>query len=313
MFENIEFVIPCGGKSLRNYPQAKGLGHKCLLPFGSMRIIDHILKQIFEIGGRNITIVCSSQDVVERFKEALRPTPELVATLRAKGHERIAEALEETELPADARIQYAIQSKPLGTSHVLGLAHRLSPDRHAVMIFPDDIYLPKDNENNQIKKILDMFLKNEKQMLATGIYQEDVSRYCIIHNGRLVEKSPIAYNHTAGFSPLVFPKEILDYITDRIDDLESGAYQPHRVNGEWVFTDGVNSFLDDGGDEKGFSIKMLLKDEDDQYIDLGILPAYEHGMLLSLLTLSKYKNDHIAFARAFLDTLGEKQECQTTE
>ena len=308
MFENIEFIIPCGGKSLRNYPQAKGLGHKCLLPFGSVRVIDHILRQIFEAGGRNVTIVCNSQDVINRFKEALTPTPDLVATLRAKGHERIADALQETEIPADARIQYVIQSKPLGTAHVLGLAHRVSSDKHAVMIFPDDIYLPKDTQNNQIKKILDMFIKNEKQMLATGIYQEDVSRYCIINNGRLIEKSQIAYNHTAGFSPMVLPKEILDYMTSKIDDLESGAYQPSRVNGEWVYTEGVNSFLDEGGEEKGFSVKMLLKDDVDQYIDLGILPSYEHGMLLSLLTLSKYKEDHITFARAFLDKLAEKKD-----
>lgn len=308
MFENIEFIIPCGGKSLRNYPQAKGLGHKCLLPFGSVRIIDHILKQIFEAGGRNVTIVCNSQAIIDRFKEALAPTPDLVETLRAKGHERIADALQETEIPSDARIQYVIQNKPLGTAHVLGIAHKLSPDKHAVMIFPDDIYLPKDSQNNQIKKILDMFVKNEKQMLATGIYQEDVSRYAIINNGRLIEKSPIAYNHTAGFSPMVLPKEILDYMTGKIDDLESGAYQPSRVNGEWVYTEGVNSFLDEGGEVRGFSVKMLLKDDEDKYIDLGILPSYEHGMLLSLLTLSKYKEDHITFARAFLDKLAEKKD-----
>lgn len=308
MFENIEFIIPCGGKSLRNYPQAKGLGHKCLLPFGSVRIIDHILKQIFEAGGRNVTIVCNSQEIINRFKEALAPTPDLVEALRNKGHERIADALQETEIPSDARIQYVIQSKPLGTSHVLGLAHRLSMEKHAIMIFPDDIYLPKNPQNNQIKKILDMFIKNEKQMLATGIYQEDVSRYCIINNGRLIEKSQIAYNHTAGFSPMVIPKEILDYMTSKIDDLESGSYQPSRVNGEWVYTEGVNSFLDEGGEEKGFSVKMLLKDDEDQYIDLGVLPSYEHGMLLSLLTLSKYKEDHVTFARAFLDTLQQKKD-----
>ena len=308
MFENIEFIMLCGGRSLRNYPQAKGLGHKCLLPFGSVRIIDHILKQIFEAGGRNITIVCSSQDIIDRFKEALAPTPDLVEALRSKGHERIADALQDTQIPDDARIQYAIQSKPLGTAHALGVAHRLSPDKHAIMIFPDDIYLPKDAQNNQIKKILDVFVKNEKQMLATGIYQEDVSRYCIINNGRLIEKSPIVYNHTAGFSPMVIPKEILDYMSGKIDDLEAGIYQPSRVNGEWVYTEGVDSFLDEGGEEKGFSVKMLLKDDEDQYIDLGILPSYEHGMLLSLLTLSKYKEDHITFARAFLDRLSEKKD-----
>ncbi len=301
MFENIEFIIPCGGKSTRNYPQAKGIGHKCLLPFGSIRLIDHILKQIFNAGGRNVTIVCSSKEVIDSFKDALRPTPEVAAILRQKGHLRIAEAVEDTALPEDARIQYVVQEKPLGTAHVLGLAHRLSHDKHAIMIFPDDIYLEADKENNQIKKLLDAFLKNEKQVLATGIYQEDVSRYGIIDNGRLIEKPQKALNHIACFSPFSIPKEILDFMSSKVDDLEQGTYLPPTVGGEWVYTDGINEFLNKGGEEKGFSVRTLLKDDEDQYVDMGTLPTYEHGMLLSLFLLSKYKDDHIAFAKAFLD------------
>ena len=308
MFENIEFIIPCGGRSLRNYPHAKGIGHKCLLPFGSIRIIDHILKQIFEAGGRNVTIVCSNEEIVHSFQEALKPTPELVEVLKAKGHSRIAEALQETEIPSDARIQYVIQEKPLGTAHVLGLAHRASPDKHAVMIFPDDIYLPKNASNNQIKKVLDAFVKNEKQVLGTGIYQEDVSRYSIIDNGRMIEKPSKPTNHIAGFSPFTIPKEILDYMTAKVDDLENGIYVPQTVGGEWVYTDGINSFLDECGEANGYSVRMLLKDDEDQYVDMGILPSYEHGMLLALLSRSKYKDDHIAFARAFLDTESERKE-----
>ena len=124
------------------------------MPFGSIRLIDHILKQIFNAGGRNVTIVCSSEDIIDCFKRALKPTPEIAAIMRQKGYIRIAEAIEDTALPEDARIQYVIQEKPLGTAHVLGLAHRISHDKHAVMIFPDDIYLPEDEQNNQIAKAL---------------------------------------------------------------------------------------------------------------------------------------------------------------
>ena len=94
----------------------------------------------------------------------------------------------------------------------------------------------------------------------------------------------------------------------KVEDLESGVYVPHTVGGEWVSTDGINSFLDEGGEANGYSVRMLLKDDEDQYVDMGILPSYEHGMLLALLTRSKYKDDHIAFARAFLDTVSERKE-----
>ena len=32
MYENIEFVVACAGKSTRNYPHSKGIAHKCLMP-----------------------------------------------------------------------------------------------------------------------------------------------------------------------------------------------------------------------------------------------------------------------------------------
>ena len=70
---DIEFIIPCGGKSTRNYPHSKGIAHKALLPFGDMRLIDFLLKDIIHIGGRHITLVCSNQGVIDAFKEALSP------------------------------------------------------------------------------------------------------------------------------------------------------------------------------------------------------------------------------------------------
>ena len=76
--DDIEFIVPCGGKSTRNYPHSKGLPHKSFMPFGDGRLIDRILADIVHAGGRHITIVCSGSDVVERFREALAPDPDMV-------------------------------------------------------------------------------------------------------------------------------------------------------------------------------------------------------------------------------------------
>ena len=46
MYDNIEFVICCGGESTRNFPHSKGIPHKCLMPFGDVRLIDYVLKDI---------------------------------------------------------------------------------------------------------------------------------------------------------------------------------------------------------------------------------------------------------------------------
>lgn len=301
MLDNIEFIIPCGGKSTRNYPHAKGLPHKSLLPFGSMRLIDYVLKEIFDIGGRHITIVCSSQKVIDDFKEALKPCPEIEEKLRASGRIGIAEALKATEIPDDADIKYVIQSKPLGTAHVLGLAHRISPNRHAVTYFPDDLYINKDPAHSHLKKLVAAFLKNEKQILISGMYRDDVSNNAIIENGRLIEKPKNPSNHIAGVSPNIIPKPVLDYIMEKVEPLEKGTFKPSMIGNEWVYTDGINGFLDECGEKDPHELKMFLKDDDDIFMDTGTLPLYEHAMLLALLTRSLYKEEHRAFAKALLD------------
>lgn len=300
MLENIEFIIPCAGKSTRNYPQSKGIAHKSLLPFGSVRLIDHVLKQIFEAGGRYITLVCSNQETIDNFKEALAPCPDIEAKLREKGRTSIADALKSTEIPADARIQYVIQKKPLGTAHVLGLAHRLSKDKHACMIFPDDIYIDKDPKNGHLKKMLDTFLIDEKQILLTGIWQEDVRNNAIIDNGRLIEKPLNPSNNIGGFSPMMIPKPILDYMESKVDGLEDGTFKPFLVGNEWVYTDGINRFLDMQDGLCSYDLRMFLKDEDDLYMDTGALPLYEHALLHSLLFLSVYKEKHMKYIKDIL-------------
>ncbi len=300
MLENIEFIIPCAGKSTRNYPQSKGIAHKSLLPFGSVRLIDHVLKQIFEAGGRYVTLVCSNQETIDNFKEALAPCPDIEAKLREKGRASIADALKSTEIPADARIQYVIQKKPLGTAHVLGLAHRLSKDKHACMIFPDDIYIDKDPKNGHLKKMLDTFLIDEKQILLTGIWQEDVRNNAIIDKGRLIEKPLNPSNNIGGFSPMMIPKPILDYMESKVDGLEDGTFKPFLVGNEWVYTDGINRFLDMQEGLCSYDLRMFLKDEDDLYMDTGALPLYEHALLHSLLFLSVYKEKHMKYIKDIL-------------
>lgn len=300
MLDNIEFIIPCAGKSTRSYPHSKGLPHKSLLPFGSGRVIDYVLKQIFDVGGRHITIVCSSQTVADVFKEALSPCPEIEQKMRDKGLTEIADAIADTEIPKDAHIQYVVQQNPLGTAHVLGLAHRLSPDRHGCLIFPDDIYLCKDKQHSHLQKLLHAFAQNEKQILLTGIYQDDVRSYSIIENGRLIEKPQHPSNHIGGFSPMILPKAVMDDMSRQLDSFEKGQFHAHLVGGEWVYTDGVNEFLNHSPEAKDYTLRMFLKSDEDEYRDVGTLPLYEIALLETLLTLSRHKKENTKWAQKFL-------------
>ena len=302
MYENIEFIVACAGKSTRNYPHSKGIAHKCLMPFGDIRLIDCVLQDVVRMGGRHITLVVSDQVTIDAFKEALKTDFKTEEKLRKGGRERIADVLRATFLPDDIDLKYVIQEKPIGTAQVLGLAHRLSMDRHAVLIFPDDLIDSTKAEIPFVKKITDSFLQNTKQILLTGIVKEDVSNNSILVNKRLIEKPKNPTSNIAGYSPYAFPKECLDSIERQTSEVErTGKLPADLALGEWVYTDGINAFLDNGGEEAGFYVRMEIMDpEKYEMMDTGALPLYEKALLRELLTRSFFAEENKAYVKKVL-------------
>ena len=297
---DIEFIIPCGGKSTRNYPHSKSVAHKSLLPFGDGRLIDFVLQDIIRLGGRHITIVCCNQTTVDLFREALATDKSIEDKLRSQGRIAIADALAETFLPDDIDLKFVVQDKPIGTAHVLGLAHRVSHNRHGAMIFPDDIIVSADPNNSHLKKMINAFLQDEHQILLTGVEKENVSNNAIIHNNRLIEKPKVFYNHIAGYSPIIIPKTVLDFIEKQVDTYEQTGKLPENLPmPEWVYTDGINQFLD--SDSNGnWLLKMFLKSPEDLLLDTGTLPLYEQAQIRALLTLSRFKEDNKKLVRELI-------------
>ncbi len=297
MYDNIEFVICCGGESTRNFPHSKGIPHKSLMPFGDMRLIDYVLKDITSMGGRHITIVCSSNDVINSFKRALQTDERVENKLRQKGKNDIADVLKETFLPDDTDLKFVLQDKPLGTAHVLYCAQKEIGDRHVVIIFPDDIILSKDEKNPHLKKLVDEFLKNPKRVLITGLWREDVSNNAILVNNRIVEKPKNPTSHIAGMSPNVLPNELIKYI---VSHGEKRMQMALKTGKEWLYMDSANDFLDDGGETNGFAAEMFLKSDDDLMMDTGTLPLYELAQLHALLKLSRYKEQNRELVKTLL-------------
>ena len=298
MYDNIEFVIACGGLSTRNFPHSKALAHKSLLPFGDVRLIDHVLSEIVEVGGRHVTFVCSNQETIDIFKQALVRDDKVVEKLKNKNRVAIAEVLQSTFLPDDMDLKFVIQEKPVGTAHVLYCASQVSNNRHVSLIFPDDIYVSQNKNNSHIKKLVDDFLTNDHQIVVTGIEREDVSNNSILTNGRLIEKPKNPANHIGGFSPYVFLKEL---ITSLKTEWETHQDEILNLGHEWYYVDAINSFLDNGGEAQGFFIKMHMKDPQDLLLDTGALPLYEQAQLLALLKLSCFKEQNRQLARQLLD------------
>ena len=49
---DLEFIILAAGKSTRNYPHSKGIPHKSLIPLGSRKVIDHIIRELISSGAK---------------------------------------------------------------------------------------------------------------------------------------------------------------------------------------------------------------------------------------------------------------------
>ncbi len=289
MYDNVEFVICCAGICTRSYPHAAAIAHKALLPMGDMRLIDYVLQDIVKAGGRHISIVCSNQKVIDDFKHALFPDPNVVKKLRAKGKTDIADITEKTFLPKDLDLKFFIQKEALGTAHVIYVARKGIQNRHVVLIFPDDILLSKDPEKPLMGRLVDTFLKNPKIAMLTGMYCDDVSSYAIIENNRVVEKPTHPTNHLAGLDPNILPREMIAFL---IKQAPKRLKQARETGKEWIYIDALNEFLDKGGEQQGFSVKIFEKDPQDELIDTGSLFLYEQAFLRMLLTHSHFKKDH---------------------
>lgn len=289
---DIEFILPCGGFGTRNYPHSKGLAHKGLMPFGDTRLIDFTLSQIVAVGGKHVTFVCSNPSVIDTFKNALATDDATEQKLRGKGFTGIADTLKSTFLPSDMDVKYVIQDEPLGTGHVLGLAHRVSPNRHGMMIFPDDIIV---SNPSHLQRMIDQFLLDEHKMQCYGVPKEDVSNNAIVVNNRLVEKPKNPANKIGTYSPYIIPREMLDFMTAQLPNMKQKA-----ATREWGYYDGVNEFLDAQGPNTPFGIDVVLTAPTDILIDTGTLPLYEKAQLFALLKLSRFKEDNKKYIQELL-------------
>ena len=297
MYDTVEFVICCGGEGTRNYPQTKGLPHKSFLPFGDKRLIDYALQDLIRMGAKHVTIVCSNQEVIDAFKRALATNKTVEEKLRKKGKDKIADVLASTFLPDDIDLKYVIQAEPLGTAHVLACVEPIMQGRHAVLLFPDDVVVPKDPANPLLKRMVDDFLTNPKRAMLMGVEREDVSNNAIIVNNRLIEKPKQPFNHIAGLSPIIMCKEMITFLAKQKDEKIAEVYATGK---EWFYVDVINEFLDASGEKDGFTVEMFMKDPSDVLLDTGTLQLYEKCQLQALLQWSVFADENRQFVKELL-------------
>ena len=297
--KDLEFVILAAGKSTRNYPHSKGIPHKCLMPFGSIKIIDYIVNQIVQAGGKFITVVVPDENSINYFKECFKKEPEIEAKFEKKGKISSLQLLRQVYIPDDVEIRYQIQEKPKGTGHAVGMVYNeiKNTGRRIVMIWPDDIIISKDVPI--YKRVVEKYISmNGVGNLGLTRKVADPSRWGIVDNGYFKEKPKETSSNEAAFGLFIFDKKVLEKLYNAAIKMEKGEEVDGVVDSELAFADALNKTIDE--DPENQKIQTICMDDGDKYFDCGCIEGYEKALIYTLIYQSKFKEENRKFLTEIL-------------
>lgn len=318
--KNLEFVILAAGKSTRNYPHSKGIPHKSLTPFGSRKVIDYIMSQIIEAGGKHISIVVSDEAAVDSFRQCFSREPDIEDKFTEKGNLIALELLQSLYIPEDIEINYIIQDKPRGVGHVLGLVYNeiKDTDRNVVMIWPDDIVLSdkwSDNEEDRVpiyQRAVNKYIEDGScGNLGLTHQVKDPSRWGIIENGYFKEKPKNSTSNEAARCLFIFDKAVCKKLYEVSTQMINGKAVEGIIGGELAFASALNEVIDENPDI--MKIRTIQIKPTDIFLDCGSIDGYEKALLYTLLTESKFKKANIEFMDSILKKAKinlKKEECE---
>ena len=127
-------VIPAAGAGTRFLPVTKAVP-KELLPIGDTPAIQLIIDEAIGAGIEHVVVISSrSKPAIERYFER---DDELIATMRDKGKDDVAERL--ARIGRDWRVTITYQDNPRGLGHAVGCARAAVGDEPFAVLLPDEL------------------------------------------------------------------------------------------------------------------------------------------------------------------------------
>ncbi len=168
-------VIPAAGLGRRFLPFTKAVP-KELLPVGSQPAIQRIIDECLDAGIEHLIVVTSrNKPALEAY---LHPSPGLVADLRAAGHTREADAVEQIGRDVDISVVY--QDEPRGLGHAVGCAERLVGGRSFAVLLPDEIM----EDASLLRRMIDVHGRTGGGVVGLHEVPEDqLHRYGVVEPG----------------------------------------------------------------------------------------------------------------------------------
>lgn len=127
-------MIPAAGLGTRFLPATKAVP-KELMPIGDTPAIQIIIDEALGAGVEHIVVVSNrAKPAIEQY---FRPDAALVASLRDKGDDQLADRL--AAIGHDWRVTVVYQDRPRGLGHAVGCARAAVGDEPFAVLLPDEL------------------------------------------------------------------------------------------------------------------------------------------------------------------------------
>ncbi len=163
-------VILMAGKGTRFLPATKGVA-KEMFPIGSKPALLYHLKECYDSGIKEVTIVISKQkkDVIK----FLQHDKELEDLIKGTSKEKL---LEEWKQVVDGlKINFAYQGKKInGSAGAVWSIKKFVKNEPFALMFGDDVYIPEGKQKPALKQLIEAYEKTNKYVLGCVNVSDDV-------------------------------------------------------------------------------------------------------------------------------------------
>lgn len=170
-------VIPAGGLGTRFLPVTKAVP-KEMLPVVDKPVIQYIMEEAIAAGIEQFVIVTSRGKTV--LEDHFDAHFELEQALQERGKTAQLDALRDW-LPAEGRIAFTRQRRPLGLGHAVWCARELIGDEPFAVMLPDDLVMA---DTPCLKQMSDVQAETGGNVIATmEVPHADTAMYGVIDTG----------------------------------------------------------------------------------------------------------------------------------
>ena len=173
-------LIPAAGMGTRFLPATKAQPKEMLLVL-DRPAIQYVVEEGLASSADEVVIINSREK--KSIEEHFSPAPELVATLRERGKDSYADAV---EYVGSLNVSYVYQDEPLGLGHAVHCAHKKT-DGEAFFVLLGDVLVP----DNTMLPRMDQISRehNGASVIAVmPVPDEEVSRFGVIAGAALSDE-----------------------------------------------------------------------------------------------------------------------------